>query len=299
MGAEGAAEILFRRDAPNKADMVEAYRKIDRRLHRRRQRHGRRRDRPARDPSDDHQGPARWRKYKDVQKPKKRHGVMPVVSIEDPVILTCAVSGAVATRDQCPAIPYTPAEYAAEARRTRSTRARVMIHIHARTPDGTPSLRGRGLRARSREAITAPRSGDVINYSTGRARRPDRASGAYLRALRPDVGRAEHGLDELREVLEAAQRLRLQDRVRELASTTIVDAAGGDERGGHQARARVLRHRPRRQRSTRCCDKGVLGAAAAGVVRDGRDRRHPADRAQPRAHGREHPRWPDGRTSGA
>ena len=36
---------------------------------------------------------------------------------EDPVVITCSISGAVANRDQCPAIPYTPEEYAAEARR--------------------------------------------------------------------------------------------------------------------------------------------------------------------------------------
>ena len=36
---------------------------------------------------------------------------------EDPVIITCSISGAVANREQCPAIPYTPEEYAAEARR--------------------------------------------------------------------------------------------------------------------------------------------------------------------------------------
>ena len=35
---------------------------------------------------------------------------------EDPAILVCSISGAVASREQCPAIPYTPAEYAAEAR---------------------------------------------------------------------------------------------------------------------------------------------------------------------------------------
>lgn len=40
-----------------------------------------------------------------------------VVSLDDPVIITCAVSGALANRAQRPAIPYTPAEYAAEARR--------------------------------------------------------------------------------------------------------------------------------------------------------------------------------------
>jgi uncharacterized OsmC-like protein len=33
----------------------------------------------------------------------------------DPVVITCSISGAIANRDQCPAIPYTPQEYAAEA----------------------------------------------------------------------------------------------------------------------------------------------------------------------------------------
>ena len=35
------------------------------------------------------------------------------MSLDDPVIITCSISGAIANRDQCPAIPYTPAEYAA------------------------------------------------------------------------------------------------------------------------------------------------------------------------------------------
>src|SRR3954466_10715965 len=53
-------------------------------------------------------------------------------------VVTCAISGSLANRDQCPAIPYTPAEYAAEARRIVDTGG-VHIHIHARKPDGTPS----------------------------------------------------------------------------------------------------------------------------------------------------------------
>ncbi len=63
---------------------------------------------------------------------------------EDPVIISNSISGAIANRDQCPAIPYTPEEYAAEARRAVDEGA-SQIHIHARTPDGTPSLRDRGL----------------------------------------------------------------------------------------------------------------------------------------------------------
>ena len=60
------------------------------------------------------------------------------MSLEDPVVITCSISGAIANREQCPAIPYTPAEYAAEARRIVDEGG-VMIHIHARKPDGTPS----------------------------------------------------------------------------------------------------------------------------------------------------------------
>ena len=60
------------------------------------------------------------------------------MSLADPAVITCAMSGALANRSQCPAIPYTPAEYAAEARRAVDEGA-VQIHIHARAPDGTPS----------------------------------------------------------------------------------------------------------------------------------------------------------------
>ena len=60
------------------------------------------------------------------------------MSLDDPVVITCSISGAIANREQCPAIPYTPAEYAAEARRIVDEGG-VMIHIHARKPDGTPS----------------------------------------------------------------------------------------------------------------------------------------------------------------
>lgn len=44
------------------------------------------------------------------------------MSLYDPVIITCAISGALANREQRPAIPYTPQEYAAEARAMLGTR---------------------------------------------------------------------------------------------------------------------------------------------------------------------------------
>jgi len=33
------------------------------------------------------------------------------MSLDDPVIFTCAISAALAMRDRCPAIPYTPQGY--------------------------------------------------------------------------------------------------------------------------------------------------------------------------------------------
>jgi uncharacterized protein (DUF849 family) len=115
------------------------------------------------------------------------------MSLEDPVIITCAISGALADRAQCPAIPYTPQEYAAEARRIVDEGG-VMIHIHARTPDGTPSYEVEDFRAIT-EAIRDELGGDdvIVNYSTGTVGVPVAKRVAYLRALRPDVAALNMG----------------------------------------------------------------------------------------------------------
>src|SRR5918993_4898128 len=104
---------------------------------------------------------------------------------EDPCVITCSISGAVANREQCPAIPYTPEEYAEEARRAVDEGA-SQIHIHARTPDGTPSYEIEDFRAIT-EAILAEVDDVIINYSTGAIGVPVEKRIEYLRALRPDV----------------------------------------------------------------------------------------------------------------
>jgi 3-keto-5-aminohexanoate cleavage enzyme len=104
---------------------------------------------------------------------------------EDPVIISCSISGAVANRDQCPAIPYTPEEYAAEARRIVDEGG-VQIHIHARTPEGVPSYEIEDFRAIT-EAILAEVDDVIINYSTGAIGVPIEKRIEYLRELRPDV----------------------------------------------------------------------------------------------------------------
>jgi uncharacterized protein (DUF849 family) len=114
------------------------------------------------------------------------------MSLEDPVVITCSISGAIANREQCPAIPYTPAEYAAEARRIVDEGG-VMIHIHARSPNGSPSYEIEDFQAIT-DAIRAE-VGDavIVNYSTGTIGVPVEKRVAYLRACRPEVAALNMG----------------------------------------------------------------------------------------------------------
>jgi 3-keto-5-aminohexanoate cleavage enzyme len=106
-------------------------------------------------------------------------------SFGDPVVISCSISGVIANRDQCPAIPYTPEEYAAEARRAVDEGA-SQIHIHARKPDGTPSYEVEDFKAIT-EAILAEVGDVIINYSTGAIGIPIEKRIEYLRECRPDV----------------------------------------------------------------------------------------------------------------
>jgi len=151
------------------------------------------------------------------------------VSLADPAVITCAISGALADRSQCPAIPYTPAEYAAEARRAVDEGA-VHIHIHARRPDGAPSVAVEDFVA-IREAIVAEvGEAAIINFSTGTVGVSVADRVAYLEAGRPQVAALNMGslnyakysrsrkafvfdfvfanpFDEIVELLEAMRRL--------------------------------------------------------------------------------------------
>ena len=114
------------------------------------------------------------------------------MSLADPVVITCAISGVLADRSQCPAIPYTPEDYAAEARRIVEEGG-VHIHIHARKPDGTPSYEVEDFRA-IKDAIEAE-VGDaaIINFSTGTVGVPVAKRVAYLEACRPAVAALNMG----------------------------------------------------------------------------------------------------------
>jgi 3-keto-5-aminohexanoate cleavage enzyme len=154
------------------------------------------------------------------------------MTVEDPAIITCAISGAIANRDQCPAIPYTPEEYAAEARRIVDEGG-VHIHIHARAPDGNPSYEVDDFLA-IRDAIRgAVGDAAIINFSTGTVGVPVAKRIAYLEAGRPAVAALNMGsmnyakysrsrkdfvfkfvfanpFDEIIELLEAMRRLEIK-----------------------------------------------------------------------------------------
>jgi len=114
------------------------------------------------------------------------------MSVDDPVVITCSISGAIANREQCPAIPYTPAEYAAEARRIVDEGG-VMIHIHARTPEGVPSYEIEDFQAITEAIRSEVGDAVIVNYSTGTIGVSIEKRVAYLRACRPEVAALNMG----------------------------------------------------------------------------------------------------------
>jgi 3-keto-5-aminohexanoate cleavage enzyme len=113
------------------------------------------------------------------------------MTMDDACIITCAVSGAVANKDQCPGIPYTPEEYAKEVRRARDAGA-TMVHIHAREPDGTPTVKPEHYRAIT-QAVLAETPDIIINYSTGWVGLPMAERVAHITELKPEIGALNMG----------------------------------------------------------------------------------------------------------
>ncbi len=109
--------------------------------------------------------------------------------MSDPVIITCALTGVLATRAQCPWVPYTPAEIAEEARRAYEAGAAV-VHIHARTDDGGPTFEP-AIYAAIRKEIEA-RCPVIINFSTGGAGAMENRV-AHIRDVKPPIGALNMG----------------------------------------------------------------------------------------------------------
>jgi 3-keto-5-aminohexanoate cleavage enzyme len=107
-----------------------------------------------------------------------------------PVVITAALTGVLATREQCPAIPYTPKEIAEDARRAFDAGAAI-VHIHARTPEGGPDWRVETFREIQSEVRA--RSNVILNFSTGAVGVPAEERVAHIRELKPDIGALNMG----------------------------------------------------------------------------------------------------------
>src|SRR5246127_3057115 len=114
------------------------------------------------------------------------------MSFEHPAVICCAISGAIANRDQCPAIPYTPEEYAAEARRIVDEGG-VHVHVHARARDGTPSYEIEDFVAIRDAIVSEVGDAAIINFSTGTIGVSVEKRVAYLEAGRPEVAALNMG----------------------------------------------------------------------------------------------------------
>jgi uncharacterized protein (DUF849 family) len=111
--------------------------------------------------------------------------------LSDSCIVTCAVSGAVANKQQCPGIPYSPEEYAKEVRRARDAGA-SMVHIHAREPNGTPTVAVEHYRAIT-QAILAETPDIIVNFSTGWVGLPMAERVGHITELKPEIGALNMG----------------------------------------------------------------------------------------------------------
>lgn len=112
------------------------------------------------------------------------------MAFEDKVVVTCALTGVLASRKQCPAIPYTPEEIAEEARRAYEAGASV-VHIHARNDDGSPTFAPEVF-ARIKEEIRA-RCPIILNFSTGTILDDISQQKAYLTGSKPEIGALNMG----------------------------------------------------------------------------------------------------------
>ena len=112
------------------------------------------------------------------------------MSLNDKVIITVAVTGVLANRDQCPFIPYTPKEIAQEVKRSYDEGATV-AHIHARKDDGGPTWDA-GVFAEIKEEVKAlcPM---IINFSTGNISDDTSEQEKMIREVKPEIAALNMG----------------------------------------------------------------------------------------------------------
>src|SRR6266852_8572492 len=110
---------------------------------------------------------------------------------KDRVIITCALTGVVADREQCPYLPYTPAEIGEEARRAWEAGAAV-VHIHGREPQSGEQTWSSEIDSQIKHEVQK-RCPVIINFSSGgfnmgvSSEQEKHGRLEYLRKTRPEI----------------------------------------------------------------------------------------------------------------
>lgn len=108
----------------------------------------------------------------------------------DLCVVTCALTGVLANRKQCPNLPYTPVEIAEEAKRVYDAGA-AAVHIHARNDDGSPTFSPATF-ARIKEEIRK-RCPIILNFSTGTIIDDVGDQCTYIRESKPEIAALNMG----------------------------------------------------------------------------------------------------------
>lgn len=106
------------------------------------------------------------------------------------VIITCALTGVLAKKEQCPAIPYSPVEIAEEAKRAFDAGAAV-VHIHARTSDGGPCWESSVFGEIKKEVQKC--CPVILNFSSGGIGLPIEKRTVHIVEHKPDIGALNMG----------------------------------------------------------------------------------------------------------
>jgi 3-keto-5-aminohexanoate cleavage enzyme len=119
---------------------------------------------------------------------EKRRGT--IMALADKVVISAALTGVAANREQCKWIPYTPQEIAEEALRAYNAGAAI-VHIHGREYDGSPSWRVEIFREVMQEV--RKKCPIIINFSTGAVGVDRDTRIGHIRESRPEIAALNMG----------------------------------------------------------------------------------------------------------
>lgn len=111
--------------------------------------------------------------------------------MKNKVVITAALTGALANRNQCPSIPYTPEEIGLEAKLAVEAGASI-VHIHARQDNGMPAY-DVATYERIHEEVRKHCPDVIINYSTGAIGIPNEERIHQIDACKPETAALNMG----------------------------------------------------------------------------------------------------------